>query len=153
MHADEILFVLNNLESIDYDALEFEVITAGSNEIPGTGRAAGRMIHLPEPSYGPFTLGEVLVLDKRWGYEPFGEGRKPGKWWVTSEPFATLAEAMHRRNQVLAAAAVESEPPASQDRIEKTECDCKSYEPCKGECCGVGNCSCTNGTVPEVHGA
>jgi hypothetical protein len=25
-------------------------------------------------------------------------------------------------------------------------CDCESYEPCAGECCGVGNCTCT----PEV---
>lgn len=27
------------------------------------------------------------------------------------------------------------------NRIE--ECDCESYEPCAGECCGVGMCSCS----------
>lgn len=26
-------------------------------------------------------------------------------------------------------------------RIE--ECDCNSYEPCHGQCCGVGMCSCS----------
>ena len=27
-------------------------------------------------------------------------------------------------------------------------CDCESYEPCHGECCGVGMCSCSV-TAPE----
>jgi len=36
------------------------------------------------------------------------------------------------------------------NRIE--ECDCESYEPCRGECCGVGMCSCS-ATPEEIAGA
>jgi hypothetical protein len=28
---------------------------------------------------------------------------------------------------------------------EREFCDCESYDPCAGECCGEGNCSCTPG--------
>lgn len=29
-------------------------------------------------------------------------------------------------------------------------CDCETYEPCAGECCGRGNCTCTPG-LGEVY--
>ncbi len=32
------------------------------------------------------------------------------------------------------------------DNAREGVCDCASYEPCYGECCGIGNCTCT----PEV---
>lgn len=32
------------------------------------------------------------------------------------------------------------------NRIE--ECDCESYDPCHGECCGVGMCTCS---LPELR--
>lgn len=99
--AYEVLIVLNGLEPVDLNRLEFGVITEGTVTAVGTGRAAGRTVTLTEPSYFPFERGEVLVLDKESGREPFGEGRKPGKWAVTCECFAAFAEAMARRNAVL----------------------------------------------------
>jgi hypothetical protein len=33
------------------------------------------------------------------------------------------------------------------NRIE--ECDCESYDPCAGECCGVGMCSCSQPQVAQ----
>lgn len=85
MTADEVLIVLNGLESVDLGGLEFGVITE-------TYRENG--------SWWPFERGEVLVLDRETGREPFGEGRKPAKWDVTCETAATFAEAMRIRNAI-----------------------------------------------------
>lgn len=27
--------------------------------------------------------------------------------------------------------------------LNELACNCESYEPCAGECCGIGNCSCS----------
>jgi hypothetical protein len=75
--AEQILYVLNDCEPVDLEALEFCVITAGSRyDIRGNKLAAG------EPAnYWPFLCGELLVLGES-GREPFNEGRKPSKWSV-----------------------------------------------------------------------
>lgn len=85
-YAYEVLLVLNGLEPIDTDTLEFAIIT--DTDIAATG------------PFTPFLPGEVLVLNRD-GREPFGECRKPAKYPVTYETVATLAEAMELRRQVL----------------------------------------------------
>jgi hypothetical protein len=87
MKAEDVLLVLNELEPVNLDQLEFCVIT-------GTMREDG--------SYWPFEKAEIIVVDKNTGREPFGEGRKPAKWDVDDEHFDTLSEAMECRQRVLA---------------------------------------------------
>src|SRR5262245_17962773 len=72
--AEQILTTLNDGEPIDPAALEFRVIT-------------GYIASGQRDNYWPFQLGEVIVVDAETGREPFGEGRKPGKWSVLD--FAT----------------------------------------------------------------
>jgi hypothetical protein len=86
MSPEEVLFVLNELKPVTLDSWTFCVIT---------GREEGA-----KPSYWPFERGEILVLEPN-GREPFGEGRKPAKWFVTTEEFDTLAEALACRAQML----------------------------------------------------
>lgn len=94
----EVLIVLNDLEPMDFDKLEFAVITE-----PAAQRFdVGTQEFVNEPWWFPFDRAEVIVLHKDSGREPFGEGRKPGKWGVTCERFPTFAEAMQRRAEVLA---------------------------------------------------
>lgn len=77
--ATQILCALNNCEVVDLEALDFCVITGGyMHDIHLNPLPAGS-----EPNYWPFERGEVLVLNE-WGREPFGEGRKPSKWSVTT---------------------------------------------------------------------
>lgn len=78
---------------VDLDHLEFCVIT-GPGEMPT--RSGGS-----RDSYWPFERGEILLVDKFTGREPFGEGRKPSKWSVETEYVATLAEAQSIRERVL----------------------------------------------------
>ncbi len=47
-----------------------------------------------------FTLGEILILDDPHGREISGKGRKPSKWGVTCETFATISEAIARAKEV-----------------------------------------------------
>ncbi len=78
--AEQILTALNDGEPVDYSTLEWCVITGGFAE--GTdGR--GNLVQLSEVKYWPFEQGELLVLND-YGREPFGDGRKPGKWSVTT---------------------------------------------------------------------
>lgn len=77
--AEQILYVLNDCEALDLEALEFCVITGGS-------RYDMRANKLPpgEPAnYWPFLRGELLILGES-GREPFGEARKPSKWSVNT---------------------------------------------------------------------
>jgi hypothetical protein len=102
MNAEDVLFVLNELNPVDPTNLEFGIAVAGRTEIAGTGRAIGRIITLDTPSFWPFEPGEIIVLDKDTGREPFGEGRKPAKWDVEFRYCDTLDEAMAVRTAVLA---------------------------------------------------
>jgi hypothetical protein len=86
VNAHEILLTLNDLDEIDFSDLEFCVIT-------------GRYGELRES--WPFEIGEILVIDKDYGREKFGDGRKPSKWAVETEEFDSFAEAVKRRNEVL----------------------------------------------------
>jgi hypothetical protein len=75
--AEQILYVLNDCEPLDLEALEFCVITGGyRHDLRGEKLAAG-----DRTNYWPFVHGELLVLGES-GREPFGEGRKPSKWSV-----------------------------------------------------------------------
>jgi hypothetical protein len=100
--ADEVLIILNDLEPVDLSTLTIVVITAGAREHFDVARQ--RMETVAEPNFWPFRQGEILVLADS-GREPFGEGRKPAKWSVTCEEFETLAAALARRAEVLAAPA------------------------------------------------
>lgn len=85
MKAEDALFVLNGMSDFDLSQFEFVVITSiGSN--------LGRRV---------FELGEIMLLDQG-GREPdFTLGRKPAKWDVVCEAFATLEEARAARERVL----------------------------------------------------
>jgi hypothetical protein len=48
-----------------------------------------------------FTLGEILLLDGPGGREVVGPGRKPSKWMVTTEEFASLDAAIARAQKVV----------------------------------------------------
>jgi hypothetical protein len=98
MNAEDVLFVLNGLEPYELSELEFAVITTPASE--AWSNHLQRVV--PGESWWPFERGEVLVVSKPWGREPWGEGRKPGKWDVGCEYVDTLAEAMVIRNRVLA---------------------------------------------------
>lgn len=100
--AEDILRVLNDLEPVELDGLKFSVITDASSERAGTGRMAGQIVDTGEPSFWPFSKGEIIINDGDGGREPFGEGRKPAKWDVHEESFDTLAEALECRRKVLA---------------------------------------------------
>lgn len=75
--AEQILTVLNDGEPVDYSTLEWCVITGGYAETI----SGGRIVETTEVKYWPFEQGELLILND-YGREPFGEGRKPGKWNV-----------------------------------------------------------------------
>lgn len=96
MNAEDVLFVLAHRAPVDLDGLTFAVITKPSDH--AWDQANQQLVE--RKSWWPFDPGEVLVLD-RWGREPFGEGRKPGKWGVTCEIFDSLDAALERRAQVL----------------------------------------------------
>lgn len=96
MTADEILLVLCGLEPINYSDLEFAVITE-----PAARRWSNELqTFIDEESWWPFLPYEVLVVRRDSGREPFGAGRKPGKWDVTCKYFDTFAEAMQCLNEV-----------------------------------------------------
>lgn len=102
VRAAEVLFVLNELEEPDYWDLEFCVITGGYTETPGTGAAAGEMVRLSWEHFWPFEKAEIIVVSKKTGGEPFGQGRKPSKWGVSARCFGSVAEAMECWARVLA---------------------------------------------------
>lgn len=85
--AEDILRVLNELEPVELDELKFSVIVDAPDD-----RARG---------YWPFERGEIVINDGEGGREPFGQGRKPGKWDVAEESFDTLAEALECQRKVL----------------------------------------------------
>lgn len=76
--AEQILTALNDGEPVDYSTLEWCVITGGF----ATNIVGGRVVETDTVKYWPFAQGELLILNN-YGREPFGEGRKPGKWSVT----------------------------------------------------------------------
>jgi hypothetical protein len=77
---EQILTVLNDGEPVDYAALEWCVITGGyAQDID----RYGNLVERDTVKYWPFEQGELLLLNEN-GREPFGEGRKPGKWSVTA---------------------------------------------------------------------
>lgn len=73
--AEQILYVLNDCEPLDLEALKFCVITAGFRY----GVRGDRLADGEPASYYPFYPGELLVLLGPWGREPFGQGRDPSK--------------------------------------------------------------------------
>jgi len=77
--AEQILYVLNDCETVDLEALEFCVITGGSRrDILGNRLPDGA-----SADYRGFEYGELLILDGS-GREPFGDHRNPSKWSVTT---------------------------------------------------------------------
>lgn len=71
--AAQVLYVLNDREEVDLEALTFCVITAGSRY----GVRGNRLADGEPASYYPFYPGELLILLDPWGREPFGQGRDP----------------------------------------------------------------------------
>lgn len=86
-HAEDILFVLNELKPISLDSLKFTVITDAPDE--------------RERGFWPFRKGEIIINTGGGDREPFGEGRKPAKWDVAVDSFDTLEEALECRRKVL----------------------------------------------------
>lgn len=83
MTAEDVLTVLNDLEPVDLSKWTFCVLTDA-----------------PDGNFSPFERGEVLVLDEH--RQEVGHGRRPAKVDVAEQDFATLAEALACREQVLA---------------------------------------------------
>jgi hypothetical protein len=90
--------VVTEVSPEDY-ALALDIRVAGPGEkltpiIDVMGAAA---IALRAPV---FTLGEIMILDED-GRELVGAGRKPNKWFVTTEDFDSLEAALERAREVL----------------------------------------------------
>lgn len=83
--AAEVLTVINGLQEVNLDQLEFAIITHKSSGLRG---------------WYPFEEHEVLVLEKFEGREPFGDQRKPDKWDVQYETFSTFAEVTKRLKEL-----------------------------------------------------
>jgi hypothetical protein len=100
--AADVLYVLNGLEPPALGVLEFCVVTTGAKE--RWSNADQKFLPcdpLSPEAFWPFERAEILVVDSRTGREPWGEGRKPTKWFVACEYFSTLAEAVACRERVL----------------------------------------------------
>lgn len=76
--AAQILYVLNDCEDIDLEALTFCVITAGSRY----GLRGNKLSDGEPDSYYPFYRGELLILLDPFVREPFGQGRDPSDFSV-----------------------------------------------------------------------
>lgn len=48
-----------------------------------------------------FTLGEILICDPTTGREIAGVQRKPSKWFIETEWFSNLDEAIHRARIIM----------------------------------------------------
>ena len=60
------------------------------DELP-KGLARKRMVHVKLPA---FTLGEILIVDGRYGRELDGDGRAPRKWGVEYRMFRKVERAV-----------------------------------------------------------
>lgn len=78
--------------------LVYEVITKGAKERWSNERQ--RFEKVEKPDFWPFEQGGILLSFGHGGREPFGMGRKSGKWFVDSEEFGTYAAAVTRSVQV-----------------------------------------------------
>lgn len=76
--AAQILYILNDCEDIDLEALTFCVITAGSRY----GVRGNRLSDSEPANYYPFYRGELLILLDPFEREPFGQGRDPSNFSV-----------------------------------------------------------------------
>jgi hypothetical protein len=92
---NDVLTVLNDGQPFDLDGCEFAVASAPADTRYDYG--ARRLVE--EPSWFPFTPGEILVVGLD-GREPFGEGRHCRKWGVEFEYFRNLAGALACRARV-----------------------------------------------------
>lgn len=100
--AEQVLLVLNDMEPVNLDGLEIVVITHGASQRWNT--PAQKFEDVETPNFWPFEQGEILLLDQ-YGREPFGQGRKPGKWDVRDQTCDTFEAAQEL------SAAVKAAPP------------------------------------------
>jgi hypothetical protein len=78
--------------------LVYEVITKGSKERFNV--STQKLEDVEKPDFWPFEQGQILLAFGHACREPFGMGRKSGKWSVDSEAFGTYAAAVTRSFQV-----------------------------------------------------
>lgn len=101
--AEQVLQILNGGEPLDIGTLELCVITGGYTKGFGSGPMAGEIVNLSEETFWPFERGEILIVDRDSGREPFGEGRKPAKWGVAAVYTSDWNEAQELRQAVVGA--------------------------------------------------
>jgi len=99
--AEQVLLVLNDMESFPLGRLEIVVVTHGASQRWNT--PAQRMEDVETPNFWPFEQGEIVLLDGATDREPFGQGRKPGKWDVHVETCETFDAAVELSAKVKAA--------------------------------------------------
>lgn len=89
--------VVTEISPEDYAlALDIKVAGSGKKLTPITDMIGVGAIALRAPV---FTLGEILILNED-GRELAGAGRKPSKWYVTTEEFDSLEDAVAKVQQV-----------------------------------------------------
>lgn len=88
---------------VTLDDLSFEVVTEGS--WARWSNEQQKSLRCETPDFWPFSQGGILMVvgQGAGGREPFGWGRKTGKWFVGSEAFDTYAEAKALSDRVKAA--------------------------------------------------
>ncbi|MFI7644159.1 hypothetical protein [Nonomuraea sp. NPDC049400] len=99
--AEQVLQIINGGEPPNLQGFELCVITGGYTKGFGAGPMAGQIVELSEETFWPFERGEILIVDRDSGREPFGEGRKPAKWSVTAVYTDDWDEAWRLRRETL----------------------------------------------------
>ncbi|SEN90720.1 hypothetical protein [Nonomuraea pusilla] len=107
--AEQVLQIINGGEALELSTLELCVITGGYTKGFGSGPMAGEIVNLSEETFWPFERGEILIVDRDSGREPFGEGRKPAKWGVTAVYTGNWDEAWTLRREALSAPSGETD--------------------------------------------
>lgn len=95
--SNDVLFVLNGCEPVSLAGCEYAVCFKPADKYWSNSRQE----FIDGTSWWPFQPAEVLILNE-WGREPFGQLRKPDKWFTEFKYFDNLEAALACRAEVLA---------------------------------------------------